>query len=182
MLQPSAVSPVAVLVHLEARARFVAGELPQSASADAGSARYIGLRLGPTGLLAPMGQILEILPYPELSRVPGAKPWLRGISQVRGHLLSVVDLALFLGGELTAVRRGTRILMVQHEDTLVGLMVDEVLGMKHHLGVPNGFLPEPGQEWLAHAVELAADVEGARWGLLDIGSLLTDPEFARAAL
>jgi len=182
MPHPSAVSPVAVLARLEARARSIGRELPKSSTADAGAVRYIGFRLGQARLLASMGQVLEILPYPEHSRVPGAKPWLRGISQIRGRLLTVVDLACFLGGELTTVRRGTRVLVIEHGNTLVGLMVDEVLGMKHHLGAPSRFRPEPAQEWLAHGVQSEVGVDGARWGLLDLGLIAADPEFARAAV
>lgn len=179
--QPTAVSPVAVLARLEARARSVASELPQDSGPDAGAAHYIGFRLGELPLLASMKEILEILPYPDLSRVPGAKPWLRGISQNRGRLLSVVDISMFLGGPQTPVRRGTRILMIEHEELLSGMVVDEVYGMKHHFGVPRDFTPPDSQAWLASAVRSAVDIDETTWGLLDVDGIIQNPEFFRAA-
>jgi twitching motility protein PilI len=181
MPRPLAISPVAVLARLESRARTVASELPQDAGTDVGTARYIGFRLADHALLTLMHDVLEILPYPDLSRVPGAKPWLRGISQIRGRLLSIVDASLFLGGAPTPVRRGTRILIVQHEELLAGIVVDEVFGMKHQLGQVTSFVPEGEAHWLAGAVRHGVELEGEHWGIFDIAALTSNPEFFKAA-
>jgi methyl-accepting chemotaxis protein len=62
--------------------------------------------------------------------VPGAKSWVKGLANVRGHLLAVIDLRQFLGGSATVMTRNTRILVVNHRDIPAGLVVDEVLGFR----------------------------------------------------
>lgn len=53
------------------------------------------------------------------------------MANLRGRLLPVLDLCSFLGTELSAQRRQRRVLVVEHLEVFVGLMVDEVLGMQH---------------------------------------------------
>ena len=90
-------------------------------------------------------------------------------------------MALFLGGPATPVRRGTRILMVEHEELLFGMVVEEVFGMKHHLGAPHDFVVPGDQGWLGQAVERAVDIEDRPWGLFEMNRVVTDPEFFKAA-
>ena len=65
-----------------------------------------------------------------VTRVPGAKAWIRGIANVRGQLLPVVDLRAFLGGGTTNTDRSTRVLVAHHREVPAGLLVDEVLGFR----------------------------------------------------
>jgi twitching motility protein PilI len=72
-----------------------------------------------------------VLPVPEqVTRVPGAKPWLRGIANLRGQLLTVVDLKAFLGGGSAGAERQARILIVASREVPTGLIVDEVVGFR----------------------------------------------------
>jgi twitching motility protein PilI len=73
----------------------------------------------------------EVLSVPTfLTRVPGARAWIRGLANVRGQLLPVVDLRAFLGGGAAPIGRSARILVVNNRDVPAGLLVDEVLGFK----------------------------------------------------
>ena len=46
-------------------------------------------------------EVVEILPMPQVTPVPGAQPWLLGVANIRGNLLPIVDLKQFLEGERT---------------------------------------------------------------------------------
>ena len=73
----------------------------------------------------------EVLGIPSpLTRVPGAKPWILGLANIRGQLLPIIDLRQYLGGGPTPVTRLTRIVVVNHRDVPAGLVVDEVLGFR----------------------------------------------------
>ena len=75
--------------------------------------------------------VREVLPIPEqVTRVPGAKPWLRGIANLRGQLLTVVDLKSFLGAGAPAADRQARVLVVASREVPTGLIVDEVIGFR----------------------------------------------------
>jgi twitching motility protein PilI len=68
-----------------------------------------------------------------MTRVPGAKRWLLGIANLRGHLLPLVDVKLLLGGGRTTLRRNTRVISVNHREIPAGLVVDEVLGFRRFM-------------------------------------------------
>jgi twitching motility protein PilI len=95
----------------------------------------IGFRIGDEQFVASREQVREVLMLPDsMTRVPGAKRWLLGIANLRGHLLPLVDLKLLLGSGRTALRRTTRVISVNHREMPAGLVVDEVQGFRRFTG------------------------------------------------
>ena len=91
----------------------------------------IGFRMGREHFVADRDQVREVLMMPEtVTRVPGAKRWVLGIANLRGHLLPLIDLKLLLGSGRTSLRRTTRVISVNHRDIPAGLVVDEVFGFR----------------------------------------------------
>ncbi len=91
----------------------------------------VGFRIGQENFVADRNQVREVLMLPEtITRVPGAKRWLLGIANLRGHLLPLIDLKMFLGGGRTSQRRITRVIFVNHRDIPAGVVVDEVQGFR----------------------------------------------------
>lgn len=174
-------SPTALLRALGARAARIQRPLPQG---DVGGThpRFIAFRIAGTELATPMTEIQEILNYPDLSPVPGAKRWLKGIAQVRGRLMSIIDFQDFLGGGVTALRRTTRVLLAEQGDLLCGFMVDEVMGMKQHLP-PVGDITEPSQapSWLQDSLGEAVYLDNRAWTVLEFDTLMRMPAFLQAA-
>ncbi len=74
----------------------------------------------------PVRQIQEILRVDKLTRVPHAPFPVRGVTNMRGHVLPVVDLRRRLGLEEVEIGRASRILVIDSKGRLVGLMVDAV--------------------------------------------------------
>jgi twitching motility protein PilI len=62
--------------------------------------------------------------------VPGARSWIRGLANVRGQLLPIIDLKRYLGSGETQDGRNTRVIVVNHREVPAGLVVDEVLGFR----------------------------------------------------
>jgi chemotaxis signal transduction protein len=76
----------------------------------------------------PAGAVREVLRPPPLTRVPFAPPGVRGVAQVRGTVLAVVDLGTRLG--MGAVAPPGRLVVVWGRGReAVGLLVDRVVGM-----------------------------------------------------
>ena len=48
-------------------------------------------------MIAPMGNVVEMLPVPEATPLPGVQPWVAGLANVRGRLLPLFDLEVFFG-------------------------------------------------------------------------------------
>jgi len=78
----------------------------------------------------PLGEVAELIEIQNCTPLPGVKPWVVGVSNLRGKLLPVVDFAHFLGGQLAAVHRLQRIVVLDRQDTFVGLVVDAIKGMR----------------------------------------------------
>ena len=94
----------------------------------------VGFRIGDEQFVAGRDQVREVLMLPEsMTRVPGAKRWLLGIANLRGHLLPLVDVKLMLGSGRTTLRRNTRVISVNHREVPAGLVVDEVLGFRRFM-------------------------------------------------
>ncbi|HDS1734769.1 MULTISPECIES: chemotaxis protein CheW [Pseudomonas] len=91
----------------------------------------IGFRVARQWFVAPMVEVAEVLREPRSSRVPGVQPWVRGMANLRGRLLPVMDLGSFFGLGPGAPGKQRRVLVLDHEDLFAGLLVDEVLGLQH---------------------------------------------------
>ena len=124
-----------LLLQIDQRCRLLAADLPsQPTRQDSWSG--IGFRLGEAWYVAPMGEVSEVLHEPRFTQLPGVKPWVKGVANLRGRLLPMMDLCAFFsdkepGHELSAVRKQRRVLVVEHNDVFAGLMVDEVFGLQH---------------------------------------------------
>lgn len=135
-----------------------------------------------TAVVALLSEVKEILNLPSaLTRVPGAKSWMLGIANIRGNLLPVIDLQLFLGGKPVAIGKRSRVLVIDHSGVRVGLLVGGVQGIRHfqqdqQVASPplTGKLPEFCRSAFRNADEI--------WPVFDMGVLSDNQEFQVAAV
>lgn len=74
-------------------------------------------------------QAREIIPLRPMTRLPGAPPFVRGLINMRGTIVTVLDLGVRLDPTRAPSRDGS-ILLVRHHERLVGLIVDEVADVR----------------------------------------------------
>ncbi len=98
-----------------------------------GTAFWSGVSFALNGVdyLAPLDEITEIIPVPETTKVPGVKTWLKGVANLRGVLLTLIDLQEFLGRSSSRNVLKQRVLVLNQQGSYLGLIVDEVTGMQH---------------------------------------------------
>ena len=94
---------------------------PEPAAAD--RLLIIELRDGLYGVDA--DSVREIVGFPAAARLPGAPPHVRGVVNLRGQLLTVVDLGHRLTGTPSSSPDGS-IVVVASEGRALGLLVDDV--------------------------------------------------------
>jgi len=119
--------PFALLAALEQRLQTARVDLA------AGAAQFwtgLGFRLGDRWLVAPREDVREVIALPALTRVPGARPWLLGVANVRGSLLPVCDMHRLLGEEHHVLARNCRVLVYNSDRVPAGFLVDEVSGYR----------------------------------------------------
>ena len=128
--QGASLTAFELLLDIDRRCRLlVADQPPQDNRLQEWSG--IGFRTAGQWFVAPMGEVAEVLREPRSSRVPGVQPWVCGVANLRGRLLPVMDLSSFFGLGHVAPGKQRRVLVVDHDDLFVGLLVDEVLGLQH---------------------------------------------------
>ncbi len=170
------------LVDLAEKSRQYAQALP--ARVDA-SPRWSGIGFSLLGcrFVAPLGQISEMLEVPPSTSLPGVRPWVVGLSNVRGRLLPLFDMTQYLGGKAFALRKQHRVLVVDTKGFFSGLIVDQAYGMQHftseEFDEDGGDVPESVQSLVKGSYK---DAVGNTWAVLNIPSLLEETRFANAAL
>jgi purine-binding chemotaxis protein CheW len=71
----------------------------------------------------------EIIPLRPMTRLPGAPAFVRGLINMRGTIVTVLDLGVRLDPTRAPAQEGS-ILLVRHRDRLVGLVVEEVADVR----------------------------------------------------
>lgn len=142
----------------------------------------VAFRLSAENFLVAREETREVLGLPSVvTRVPGSKPWIRGVANVRGQLLPVVDLRAFLGGGATNTSRSTRVLVANHREVPAGLLVDEVLGFRRFADGEFSAVTAPTiarcERYLAGAFRRGSET----WPVFSLRTLLESPEFLQAA-
>jgi len=173
--------PFDLLAELERRGRAVSAQVSQEGAAGR---EWVGVALRMAGdlYLVAREETREVLGVPtSMTRVPGAKPWIKGIANVRGQLLPIIDLRQFLGSGTTPVSRNTRIVVVNHREIPAGLIVDEVLGFRRFAeGEFSGDAPPTVarcERYLAGSFRRANE----QWPVLGLRSILESTAFSEAA-
>ncbi len=152
--------------------------------AVAGQAEWvgIGIRIGAEQFIVARDEVREVLMMPEsLTRVPGARSWIRGLSNVRGELLPLVDLRDFLGSGSTPVSRTVRVLVIRGSEYPAGIVVDEVFGFRRFVDAEYS-AETPAVELRCETYLAGAFTRGdERWPVFGMSRLLESPEFGRPA-
>jgi twitching motility protein PilI len=173
--------PFELLKELEKRSRTVAAN--SVAESEAGP-EWVGVafRMGGETFLVAREETREVLGYPAVvTRIPGAKSWVKGLANIRGALMPMLDLRQFLGSGATATGRNTRIVVVNHRDIPAGLMVDEVLGFRRFAESEFNADAPPTvircDSYLAGAFRRGGEV----WPVLSLKTLVESQSFLQAA-
>src|SRR5690242_4363046 len=173
--------PFELLAELERRGRAVTAA---AASENPGAREWVGVAFRMAGelYLAAREETREVLAVPPgLTRIPGAKTWVKGIANVRGQLLPILDLRQYLGSGVTPNSRNVRVIVVNHREVPAGLLVDEVLGFRRFSESEfTGDAPPTVvrcERYLAGAFKRGPE----QWPVLSLRQLVESPSFQEAA-
>jgi twitching motility protein PilI len=156
---------------------------PGAKSAGGPSKEWSGVtfNVGDKQLACNISRISEILPCPQATPVPGSKHWIIGLANVRGELLTVVDLAWFLTGVRTPVTARNRLLATSLNKAPIGLLIEEVFGQRHFLD--NDAVPAQLEEDspLNGIVTKQHNLGAESWNELNLDQLFNSAEFLNGA-
>lgn len=184
--------PFDLLMALEARL-LASGE---ARGAQSARQEWTGLAfdIGDGHYLAPRADVREVMEPPPVTRVPGAKPWLSGVANVRGDLLPVVDLGRLLGRGGGMRTEASRVIVLNDDNVAAGFLVDAVGGFRsfapddqRHELVAGG-AGEDGARQAGDAADPADFVlgafvrDGTVWQVFSLRKLAADPAFRDAGV
>lgn len=173
-------SPYLVLADYEQRSLAHVAGLPEQLDAP-GLWRGVAYRVGSHHLASGFNEVVEILPLPALTHVPGALPWMLGVANIRGSLLPVVDLKQFLEGERTVLHERQRVLVVRQPGGDVAVTIDELYGQRSFVDAQGIDATAMTEGRFAHFVERAYRMNDQDWGVFSLERLARTPEFRQAA-
>jgi purine-binding chemotaxis protein CheW len=96
-----------------------------AADDDAVADRYLLFRLGGHSYACNIDVVREIVPFRRCTRLPGAPAYVCGLINLRGTLVTVLDLGVRLGGQPVNRNEGS-VILVEQGTRVVGLGVDEM--------------------------------------------------------
>lgn len=114
-----------------------------------------------------LGDAQEIIPLRPVTRLPGAPPYVRGLLNMRGTIVTVLDLGVRLDPSRALSPQGSIVLM-RHGERTVGIVVDEVLDIQT-LDVDTGGAVEPASA----IVRGVASLDGSTVVVLDLAAMIT---------
>jgi purine-binding chemotaxis protein CheW len=84
----------------------------------------VGFRIGRETFGVPISLVHEIVRVPDITSVPESPSYVEGVINLRGKIISVVDLRKRFGEKEITSNKKNRILVVEVESKMVGLIVD----------------------------------------------------------
>jgi len=173
-------SPFLVLADYEQRSLAHIAGLPEQLDAP-GLWRGVAYRVGSHRLASGFDEVIEIMPLPVVSHVPGSLPWMLGVANVRGTLLPVVDLKQFLEGERTVLHESQRVLVVRQPGGDVAVTIDELYGQRSFVDGQGIDTASVSEGRYAHFIDRAYRINDQDWGVFSLDRLARTPEFRQAA-
>lgn len=86
--------------------------------------QLVGFRIGKETFGVPINLVHEIVRLPEITAVPDAPDYIEGVINLRGKIVSIVDLRKRFGETRIEANRKNRILVAEIDRKMVGLIVD----------------------------------------------------------
>lgn len=125
--------------------------------------------------------VQEVLRITEIAPVPGAPEYVLGIINLRGNVVTVIDTRLRFGLPDDEVTDSSRIVIIESDKQVVGIMVDAVAEVVELKESQIDAAPNVGNEESSRYIQGIATLEKGLLIVVDLQKLLTDEEWAEVA-
>jgi len=171
--------PLDTLLRLEREIRASSPQLPEESEAPA---LWSGLsfRVGDRRLVVQLDDIGEVVTPVTVTPVPLTRPWLQGVANVRGELLTIVDLAQFFGMQPVQPDDRARLLIVNDPLLRSAVLVAEVTGMRH-FSEEHGSATAAPQGPMTPYLKEGFERDGVRYDWLDLIGLARSDAYLHGA-
>jgi twitching motility protein PilI len=141
----------------------------------------LAVRIGAENYLIEMALAGEIVSLPEIAPVPWTRPWYRGLANVRGRLIGVVDLLHLMGREPLAPEQTQQLLVFGEVlGVSAGILVTRAFGIRNLKDLTELESAPAGRASWEHS--RYRDNEGLTMTALELRELATSSQFAAIAV
>jgi purine-binding chemotaxis protein CheW len=127
-------------------------------------------------------QVQEVLRVTEIAPVPGAPGYVLGIINLRGNVVTVIDTRTRFGLPTTDVDDASRIVIIESEEQVVGILVDSVAEVVELQQSEIDAAPNIGNEESARYIQGVASRDEDLLIVVDLNKLLTDQDRSEMGL
>lgn len=78
-----------------------------------------------------ISQVREIIRPTQITRIPNAPDFVEGVINLRGQITTIINLRKRFGMEPKPIDNNTRIIVVEFDNAVIGMMVDTVSEVKY---------------------------------------------------
>ena len=122
-------------------------------------------------------QVQEVLRYSEIAPVPGAPNYVLGIINLRGNVVTVIDPRLRFGLPQTEVTDSTRVVIIESEKQVIGILVDSVAEVVYLKKSEIDTAPNVGTDESSRFIQGVSNRDDELLILVDLDKMLTDDEW-----
>ena len=139
--------------------------------------RWVTFHLGNEVYGVNVMQVKEVLRYTEIAPVPGSPEYVPGIINLRGNVVTVIDTRMRFGLEHAPVTDNSRIVIIEAEKQVVGILVDSVAEVVDLNSSDIDPAPNIGTEESAEFIKGVSNRNNELLILIDLNRLLNDEEW-----
>lgn len=160
------------------RSGAMAGFTPEEPAGEIGEEQHVIFSLAGTEYAAHIDNVIEIGQPLDITPVPNVPDWVLGVANLRGDIISVVDMRAFLGMEQTSYGQDRRMMVTQTsgEDLNSAFIVDRVSGIRYLAADRIGEPAAPIEDHVAHYLRGVYEHDDRLLVVLDLDRLLLSPE------
>jgi len=123
-------------------------------------------------------QVQEVLRYTEIAPVPGAPPYVLGIINLRGNVVTVIDTRHRFGLVTSEVTEQTRIVIIEADSHVIGILVDAVAEVVYLRQSEIETAPNVGNDESAKFIQGVCNKNNELLILVELDKMLTDQEWS----
>ncbi|HKM16417.1 MAG TPA: chemotaxis protein CheW [Marinospirillum sp.] len=157
---------------------------PQKIQAESSSdlvLQYVTFRLAQETYGINVMMVQEVLRYSEIAPVPGAPDYVLGIINLRGNVVTVIDTRQRFGLDASDVSDSTRIMIIEADHQVVGIMVDSVAEVVYLKQSEIETAPNVGNEESAKFIQGVCNKNNELLILVELNKLMSEEEWSELA-
>jgi len=143
--------------------------------------QYIKFILQDIFMAFPLSAVLEIGRCPRITPLPNLPAWILGVSNIRGEIISIVDIKSFFNMSRPGIKRTQRLIIIHNQEIKIGILADKITGI---------IFPEQIDTEIQNQLYNRADSDAGSWSsyvsggisfaegllnIIDVNKLLSDP-------